>query len=150
MAASFARARSPVALLAGAAAIVVVVFALLGGEPEPLSGDEYRMELMEAIDGFEVAAATDSQSLEGLAEEFRSAADELEGMQPPADAVNAHARLVAGLGSYGDKLAEFAESGRSGAVQHALELAEHQLSGEQWVAAMNDLAAKGYLTYPAP
>jgi hypothetical protein len=131
-----------------AAAIVLVPRIVSGGPSEPLSPQEYRVALMESVDGFDLSGATGAAALDDLAGDFRSAAEELSEIEPPPDAAVAHDRLVAGLGDYADRLGELADSGRAGAVQFQMQLAEHQLAGEDWIEAFTELAERGYLTSP--
>jgi hypothetical protein len=144
--------RSPLlVLVASVAATVVLVSVIVNrGSSEPLSPSEYRVELREALDGFELLNATGDGAIAELGGKFRSAGERLADVEPPADAARAHARLVAGLRSYGDWLGELAETGRSGAIRFETQLAEHQLAGEDWIEAFNELASKGYLSSPAP
>jgi hypothetical protein len=121
-------------LVASVAATVVLASVIVSRDSsEPLSPSEYRVELRDALAG-----------------KFRSAGERLADVEPPADAARAHARLVAGLRSYGAWLNELAGSGRAGAVEFETQLAEHQLAGKEWIEAFNELASKGYLSSPAP
>ena len=139
----------PLVLAVAVAATVLLVPALVSRDSsEPLSRDQYRVELREALDGFEPSEVTGEEAVGELAEKFRSAGEKLGDVEAPADAAAAHARLVEGLRSYGDWLAELAGSGRMGAADFETQLAEHQLAGRKWIEAFNDLAAKGYLTSP--
>jgi hypothetical protein len=138
-------------LAAAATAAAVLVPRLVSPESSgPLSAEEYRDELRKSLDGFELSAAGGEDALDGLAEKFRSAGERLGDVEPPADVAMAHDRLVAGLRRYGDWLDELSGSGRQGAIEYEMRLAEQDLTGQQWVEAFNELARKGYLTSPAP
>jgi hypothetical protein len=143
--------RSFAMVLVGTVAVTVaLVPALVSRDSsEPLSREEYRAELAEALDGFELSGVTGGEAVDELAGEFRSAGDRLGDVEPPAEVAGAHSRLVAGLRSYGNWLAELADSGRAGAVEFQTQLAEHQLAGQEWIEAFNVLASKGYLSSPA-
>ena len=90
---------------------------------------------------------TDGAALRDLAGEIRGAVDGLDDVIPPPDAAPAHARLVAGLEEYAGQLDSLADSGRGGAVQFQQQLAQTGVPGRAWVAAFNELAAKGYATW---
>jgi hypothetical protein len=138
-------------LVACVTATVLLVPAFVSRDSaEPLSPEEYRAELTDALDDFELSGVTGAEAVNQLARKFRSATERLDDVEPPADAAGAHARLVAGLGSYGDWLGELADSGRAGAVEFQTQLAEHGVAGRQWIEAFNELAAKGYVSSPAP
>jgi hypothetical protein len=138
-------------LAATVAATVVLVSVIVSPDAsEPLSPSEYRVELRDALDGFELLDATGDGAVSELAGKFRSAGDRLADVEPPADAARTHAHLVAGLRSYGNWLDELAGSGRGGAVEFETQLAEHQLAGQEWIEAFNELASKGYLSSTAP
>jgi hypothetical protein len=144
--------RSSLLVLAACVAGIVVLVAVLAsrGPSGPLSREEYRMELAEALDRFEPSGVTGAQALEEMADRFHAAGERLGEVEPPADAADAHGRLVAGLNSFGDRLADLAESGREGAIQFQMELAENGAAGLEWLGAFNELAAKGYASAEVP
>jgi hypothetical protein len=144
--------RSSLLVLAACAAAVVLLIAVLapGGPSGPLSPREYRVELAEALDHFEPSGVTGPEALDEMADKFHSAGDRLGDVEPPADAADAHDRLVAGLSEFGDRLADLADKGREGAVQFQMELAENGAAGLEWLDAFNELAAKGYAAAGVP
>jgi hypothetical protein len=144
--------RSSLLVLAACVAGIVVIVAVLAsrGPSGPLSPEEYRVELAEALDGFEPSGVTGAEALDEMADKFQAAGERLSEVEPPSDAADAHARLVAGLNSFADRLADLADSGREGAIQFQMELAENGAAGLEWLGAFNELAAKGYTSSELP
>jgi hypothetical protein len=143
------RAPGIVLALLAAAAVAAAALALTGGDDKrALSPDEYREQLVTAVADLRLDAnPTDSGALRDYADQFRDFAEELEDIAPPADAADAHAKLVAGFEEYAGELNALADSGDEGAIQFQQQLAETGVPGQAWVEAFNDLAARGYLTY---
>jgi hypothetical protein len=138
--------RSSLLVLAACIAAIVVLIAALAprGPSGPLSPEEYRAELAESLDGFEPSGVTGPAALDEMADKFHSAGDRLGDVEPPADAAEAHDRLVSGLNEFGDRMADLADKGREGTIQFQMELAENGAAGLEWLGAFNELAAKGY------
>jgi hypothetical protein len=137
-----------VALLAAAAVAAGALLLAGGGDKRPLSPDEYREQLVAAVADLRLDAnPTDSGALRDYSDQFSDFAEELEDITPPADAADAHAKLVAGFEEYAGQLDSLADSGEEGAIQFQQQLAETGVPGQAWVEAFNDLAARGYLTY---
>ncbi len=134
-----------VVLVACVVATVALVPRLTRG---PLSPEEYRAELAAALDGFDSSGASGADGLERMAEKFKDAGAQLSDVEPPADAAGAHARLADGLTQFGERLAELAASSGQGMAAYQAELARYGSSGAEWVAALNELAAKGYTSGP--
>ena len=137
-------------LLAAVAGAVLVVVLARGGDEGPLSADQYRKELVGAFADVQLDAnPADGGALNGYADEFHGLAVELADVIPPPEAAAMHARLVDGLYDYAKQLDSLADSGRAGAIAFQQQLAETGgMPGQEWVQAFNELAARGYLTYP--
>jgi hypothetical protein len=137
-----------VALLAAAAVAAGALLLAGGDDKRPLSPDEYREQLVAAVADLRLDAnPTDSGALRDYSDQFSDFAEELEDITPPADAADAHAKLVAGFEEYAGQLDSLADSGDEGAIQFQQQLAETGVPGQAWVEAFNHLAARGYLTY---
>jgi hypothetical protein len=137
-----------VALLVAAAVAAGALLLAGGDDKRPLSPDEYREQLVAAVADLRLDAnPTDSGALRDYSDQFSDLAEELEDITPPADAADAHAKLVAGFEEYAGQLDSLADSGDEGAIQFQQQLAETGVPGQAWVDAFNDLAARGYLTY---
>jgi hypothetical protein len=118
-----------------------------GGEREPLSPSEYRQELSEAVTQSHLdAVPTDRPGLRRSSDQFQALVDELTDFTPPPEVAVVHTRFVAGLDEYATLLERLAEPERGGAVELHQQLAElGGLDQYEWVKAMNELAAAGYL-----
>jgi hypothetical protein len=119
-----------------------------GDQPRQVSADDYRKHLVTTLADVKLDSnPADGSALRELAGEMRDAAGQLDDVVPPPDAAPAHGRLVAGLEEYAGQLDSLADSGRGGAVQFQQQLAQTGVPGRAWVAAFNELAAKGYATW---
>jgi hypothetical protein len=138
-------------LAASLAATVALVPVILSRDSsERLTVSEYRSELREALGGFKLTEVNSEEALGELAGNFRSSADRLADVEPPADAAGAHGRLISGLRDYAARLEGLSGAGGDGAAKLQQELAENQAAGEDLLEAFNELAAKDYLSSPGP
>jgi hypothetical protein len=143
-------------MLVGLGSVVAVAAALIvlagGGRERPLTLEEYREELVAAVGEFDFdASPRDPQALRQAVGEFEELVDELTGFVPPPEVAATHARLVSGLNDYARMLDRLADAGRAGVVQFHLRLTElGGLANHEWVRALNELAAQGYVTYEVP
>ena len=72
--------------------------------------------------------------------------DDLTDFPPPPEVAVLHSRLVGGLDEYARLLEKYADAGPAGAVELRGRLAGlGSLASLDWVQAMNELAAAGYL-----
>jgi predicted metal-dependent phosphoesterase TrpH len=135
--------------LLGAAAMVAAALLLVGGgDARPLSAEQYRTQLVGAFAELRLDAnPTDRGAMRDHARQFRDLAGELSDIVPPADAAAAHAKLVAGLEQYTRELEALADAGRQGAIAFQQQLAENGgTTGQAWMDAFNELAARGHVT----
>jgi hypothetical protein len=130
-----------------AAAVVLVPMIVSRDSSRQLSPDEYRLELADALDGFDRLDLTGADGLDEMADRFGSAGEAVAELNPPPDAAAANARLAAGLRSDGERMAEAADAGRAGEARYLMKLAEDGGSGWRWLEPFNELAAKGYTSW---
>jgi hypothetical protein len=139
-------------VLASAAAFVLVS---CGGENDRLSKPAYeekvRAVYAQVQDAFAATNVTEPGELadrvEAAQDEVREAADELEGITPPAEAEAANAQIAAGLKLYGDELdvlREAAEQGDQRAIDDFNARIANRESIRQIAEAAESLKFKGY------
>jgi hypothetical protein len=132
-------------------ALMAAVLVLLGGggEERPLSTDEYREQLVEALRDIQLDAdPRDPQALREAAGEFKDLVYELTDFVPPPEVAATHGRFVNGLNDYARMLERLADAGPAGVIQLQQRLAElGGVTQHDWVQAFNELAAQGYVTY---
>jgi hypothetical protein len=132
----------------GGLVVIGAAFLLLRGDSGPMSRDAYATELAAAASAFS-APPSDLRSANGLEQAARSYDDlaaRLDGARPPADAAQAHRRLVGGLRAYAADLRAAATAvprGRA-AVEDALGRAGASVA--TWTEAFTELAQLGYAT----
>jgi hypothetical protein len=88
-----------------------------------------------------------SKQIEELQDALRKAADDLDGLEPPADIGSAHDELVEGIHGFADELDELSDATADGDVQRIREF-EAQFSQSDAVEKIRDASAeleqKGY------
>jgi hypothetical protein len=136
------------AIAVGGLVVVGVGFLLMRGDSGPMSRDAYAKQLAAAASAF-TAPPSDLRSANGLEQAARSydaLAARLDGARPPADAAQAHRRLVGGLRAYAADLRAAAAAVPEGraAVEDALGRAG--ASAATWTEAFTELAQLGYAT----
>jgi hypothetical protein len=140
--------RIPWLAVALGALVVAGAFLLLRGESGAMSRDAYAKELGAAASAF-TAPPSDLRSAKGLeqaAQSYDDLAGRLDDARPPADAAQAHRRLVGGLRAYAVDLRAAAAAVPQGraAVEDALGRAG--ASAATWTEAFTELAQLGYAT----
>jgi hypothetical protein len=136
------------AIALGALAVLAGAFLLVGRDRGPMDREEYAHELAAAAAAF-TAPPADLRSAKGLeqaAGSYDDLAARLDDARPPADAAEAHRRLVGGLRAYAVDLRTAAAAVPQGrtAVEDAVGRAG--ASAATWTQAFTELAQLGYAT----
>ena len=138
-------------IVVGVVAVVAVAVALLvlrPAEDGPLTTEQYREELGAALGQIDLSAdPRDPRALREVTGEFKELVGELTDFVPPPEVADTHARFVSGLNDYARMLERLSDAAPAGVIELQTRLVElGGLPGFDWVQALNELAAQGYVT----
>jgi len=107
------------------------------------SGGGYAQQLSSTLSAVSQPASLDATSLSQLGNAYATAADRLGRLTPPAAVADSHARMVASMRAYADELTQ-ASTLTSNRAAFEAEMARAQTDAQAWVAAFDEIRARGY------